>query len=73
MHNLVSETSQDRVCKEFAWEDEVFHCREVFAIAIAGTAEFPFTSGQMVHDIEVLEAITRPTEDRCSIEITDNA
>lgn len=73
MPYLVSETSLDRVCKEFAWEDAVFENLEVFAIAIAGTIEYPFASGQMVHNGELLEAITRPTEDRCSIEITENA
>ncbi len=59
--------------KEFTWEDAVFYNLEDFAIAIAGTIEYPFASGQMVHNGEVLEAITRPTEDRCSIEITENA
>lgn len=73
MYCLLSATSQDWVRKEFTWEDAVFYNLEDFAIAIAGTIEYPFASGQMVHNGEVLEAITRPTEDRCSLEITENA
>lgn len=59
--------------KESTWEDAVFDNLEVFAVAIAGAAEYPFTSGQMIHNVEVLEAIARSAEDRCSKEISENA
>lgn len=72
-HHLVSETGQVRVSKELAWEDVVFHNLEEFAVAIASIAEYPFTSGQMVRNFDVLESITRSGEDRCSVEITEIA
>ena len=39
--------------------------------AIASTAEYPFISEQMVHDIKVLEAIACPAEDRRTVEIAN--
>lgn len=68
---LVAETGQDMVRREFAWEDAVVRNLEAFAAAIAGTAVYPFTSEQMVHNIEVLEAITRSAEDRRTVEIAE--
>ncbi len=73
MPYLVSETSLDRVCKEFAWEDAVFQNLEVFAIAIEGTAKCPFTSEHMVRNVGVLGANTRSAENHCSVEITEDA
>ena len=68
---LVSETGQDMVHKELEWEDAVVHNLEAFATAIAGTADYPFTSEQMVHNIEVLEAIACSAETRRTVEITE--
>ena len=70
---LVSETGRDFVRREFPWEDTVVHNLEAFAAAIAGTAEYPFTPEQMVHNIEVLEAITRSAEDRRTVGIAELA
>ena len=39
--------------------------------AIASTAEYPFISEQMVHDIEVPEAIACSAEDRRTVEIAE--
>lgn len=61
------------MCKELVREDVVFHNLEALAIAIVGSAECPFTSRQMVHNVEVLESITRSAEDRCSARITEDA
>lgn len=71
MHKLVSETGRYTVRNESAWEDTVVHNLKAVAAAIAGTAEHPFASGQMVHDIEVLEAMARSTEDRRTVEIAE--
>ena len=68
---LVAETGKDMVHKELAWEDAVLHNLEAFAAAIAGDAPYPFTAEQMVHNIEVLEAITRSAEDRRTVEISE--
>ncbi len=70
---LASETGQESVRKEFEWEDTVVRNLEAFAAAIAGTAEYPFTTGQMVHNVEVLEAIARSAEDRRTVEIAELA
>ncbi len=70
---LISETGRDIVRREFAWEDAVVRNLEAFAAAIAGTAEYPFTSEQMVHNIEVLEAIARSAEDRRTVQIAEMA
>lgn len=68
---LVAETGKDVGRKEFAWEDAVVHNLEAFAGAVAGTADYPFTAEQMVHNIEVLEAIARSAEDRRTVEIAE--
>lgn len=69
-HCLVSETGQDTLRKEFAWADAVVHNLNALA-AIASTAEYPFISEQMVHDIEVPEAIACSAEDRRTVEIAE--
>ncbi|NNE80653.1 MAG: Gfo/Idh/MocA family oxidoreductase [Silicimonas sp.] len=68
---IVAETGQDIVQKEFAWEDAVVHNLEAFAAAIAGKAPYPFTPEQMVHNIEVLEAIALSAEDRRTVEVSE--
>ena len=68
---LIAETGQDMIHKELEWEDAVVRNLEAFADAIAGDAPYPFTTNQMVHNIEVLEAITRSAEDRRTVEISE--
>ena len=41
----------------FAWTDTVVANLEAFAAAIEGGASYPFTDQELVHNIEVLEAI----------------
>ena len=67
----MSETGQEAVLREFAWEDAVVRNLEAFSRAISGKAPYPFTLEQMVHNIEVLEAITRSAEDRRTVEISE--
>ena len=68
---LVAETGKDMIRKQLPWEDAVIHNLDAFAAAIAGDAPYPFTTEQMVHNIEVLEAITRSAEDRRTVEIAE--
>ncbi|MBT8416426.1 MAG: Gfo/Idh/MocA family oxidoreductase [Silicimonas sp.] len=68
---LVAETGKGMVRKELEWEDAVVHNLEAFAAAIAGDAPYPFTPEQMVHNIEVLEAIERSAEDRRTVQISE--
>lgn len=70
---LVSETGLDVEHQILDWEDAVVLNLEAFAGAIAGTATYPFTPDQMVHNIEVLEAITRSAEDRRTVAISELA
>lgn len=67
----VAETGQDHRRQDFEWEDAVVHNLEAFADAISGKAPYPFTNEQMVHNIEVLEAITRSAEDRRTVKIAE--
>ena len=71
VHYKVAETGKDMVRKELEWEDAVVLNLEAFAAAIAGDAPYPFTPEQMVHNIEVLEAIERSAEDRRSVQISE--
>lgn len=68
---LVAETGQDMIHKELEWEDAVVRNLEAFAAAIAGEAPYPFTTEQMVHNIEVLEAIALSAEDRRTVRISE--
>ena len=68
---LVAETGKDMIRKQLPWEDAVILNLDAFAAAIAGDAPYPFTTEQMVHNIEVLEAITRSAEDRRTVEIAE--
>ncbi len=65
------EEEQFLVRSVLEWEDAVVHNLEAFAAAIAGEAPYPFTTEQMVHNIEVLEAIARSAEDRRTVEISE--
>ena len=67
----VAETGKDLVLRELEWEDAVVHNLEAFAKAVAGDAPYPFTPDQMVHNIEVLEAIATSAEDRRTVAISD--
>lgn len=44
---------------------------EAFSAAAQGRAPYPFTPDQMVHNIEVLEAIAISSEDRRTVAIQD--
>lgn len=57
----------------FEWEDAVVKNLEAFRAAIRGEAPYPFTREEMVHNIEVLEAITRSAEDRRTVTIAELA
>ncbi len=70
---LVGETGKDVQHQVLSWEDAVVHNLEAFAGAIAGKAAYPFTPEQMVHNIEVLEAIALSAEDRRTVDISELA
>ena len=67
----MSESDKEIPHTQLDWEDAVVHNLEAFAAAIVGDAPYPFTPDQMVHNIEVLEAITRSAEDGRTLEISE--
>lgn len=66
-------TGQDHVRREFEWEDAVVRNLEAFRAAVKGEKPYPFTHEEMVHNIEVLEAIARSAEDRRTVHIRELA
>lgn len=59
---LTAETGKDVAQKNYDWEDAVTANLEAFAHAAQGRAAYPFTTNEMVHNIQVLEAIARSAE-----------
>lgn len=59
---VVARTGQPHEVERYDWTDSVVANLESFADAIAGIASYPYTHQQLIHNIEVLEAITRSAE-----------
>lgn len=55
----------------YDWADAVTLNLEAFASAAQGAAAYPFTLDEMIHNIEVLEAITISAEDRRTVHIRE--
>ncbi len=68
---LTAKSGQPVEQAEYDWEDAVTHNLEAFAHAAAGRAPYPFTNAEMVHNIEVLEAIARSAETGQSVSLSD--
>ena len=56
---------------EFEWTDAVSANLDAFAAAIKGEAEYPISHDDMIHNIEILEAIIRAADERETIRIGD--
>ena len=69
-HLQVSETGKDIETTSFPWEDAVLHNLEAFAAAIDGKASYPISVHDMVHNIEVLEAIAQSAESRETVRLS---
>ncbi len=57
-HLAVSATGHPIEQTQFPWTDTVLDNLSAFAAAIEGKADYPFSAFELVHNIEVLEAIT---------------
>lgn len=57
--------------KTYEWEDAVLHNLQAFRKAVQGSAPYPFTNDELVHNIEVLEAIAISAEDRRTVQISE--
>ncbi|MGI9366337.1 MAG: Gfo/Idh/MocA family protein [Rhizobiaceae bacterium] len=66
---LTAQTGKPIDQKEYEWTDAVRENIESFCAAAQGVAAYAFTFEQMVHNIEVLEAIAQSAEDRRTVTI----
>ncbi len=64
-----SKTGAPHVETTYQWNDAVVANLEAFHRAAVGEARYPFTLDEMVHNIEVLEAITLSASDRRTVRI----
>ncbi|MEX3009698.1 Gfo/Idh/MocA family protein [Hoeflea sp. TYP-13] len=60
---ILARTGAPMKTERFEWTDTVVANLEAFAAAIRGTADYPYTAEEMVHNIEVLEAIAKSAEE----------
>ncbi|WP_216001780.1 Gfo/Idh/MocA family protein [Citreicella sp. C3M06] len=68
---LTAQTGKDLQQQSFDWEDSVTANLEAFARAAMGEAPYPITPREMVHNIEVLEAIERSSETGQAVKLAD--
>ncbi len=66
---LTAQTGFPTELKEHPWSDAVTANLESFAAAAQGKAPYLFTTEEMLHNIEVLEAITLSAEDRRTVSL----
>ena len=68
---MTAQTGQPSTEEVYDWADTVTANLEAFAEAAMGKTAYPFTLEEMVHNIEVLEAIKISAEDRKTVFIAD--
>ena len=59
---VLARSQQPHQIERYDWTDTVVENLEAFADATAGLAAYPYTHKELVHNIEVLEAITQSAE-----------
>jgi predicted dehydrogenase len=62
-------SAEDTETTVFDWTDSVTANLEAFAAAIRGEAAYPYSPFEMVHNIEVLDAIVRSAEDGVTVRL----
>jgi predicted dehydrogenase len=65
--------SGEETTTEFGYEDTVLANLEAFARAVSGKAAYPITPEAILHNTEVLEAVTRAAQDRSTIRLARSA
>lgn len=68
---LTGRSGQPVTQQDYAWQDAVTFNLEAFAEAALGRADYPFTPQEMVHNIQVLEAIERSSETGKVVNLSD--
>jgi len=66
---VVARTGKPHEVRQYDWSDTTVANLESFADAVAGVAPYPFTHEQLIHNIEVLEAITQSAESGVTIHL----
>jgi predicted dehydrogenase len=56
---------------DYAWTDTVRANLEAFADAVAGRAEYPYSDFEKLHNVSVLEAVTRSVATGAAIALAD--
>ena len=64
------ETGREASKSRFPWTDSVVANLEAFAAAVSGEAEYPIRTDDMVHNIEVLEAVIKAADKRETVRIS---
>jgi predicted dehydrogenase len=59
---VLSRTGEPAKTTCYDWSDTVVANLEAFGDAVAGTATYPYTSDQLIHNIEILEAVAQSAE-----------
>lgn len=68
-HLALTVTDKPLHTETYDWVDAVTLNLEAFAAAVEGKGTYPFTGRQLVHNIEVLEAIARSAETRETVRL----
>jgi len=66
---IVARTNKPHEAHQYDWTDTVVANLEAFADAVAGKADYPYTHQQLIHNIEVLEAIAQSAETGKTIQL----
>ena len=66
---VLARTGEPHKIERYDWSDTVVENLEAFADAIAKVAPYPYTHEELVHNIEVLEAITQSAENAETIHL----
>jgi hypothetical protein len=64
---VTTRSGQAATVEEFAWKDTIKTNLEAFAAAVEGRGEYRFTEMELLHNVELLEAITTSSQDHRSI------
>jgi predicted dehydrogenase len=59
---VLTQSGRPASVERYEWTDTVVANLEAFAAAVEGESPYPFTADEMVHNIEVLEAIAASAE-----------
>jgi predicted dehydrogenase len=59
---VLSQSGRAPSVERYEWTDTVVANLEAFAAAVEGESSYPFTAEEMVHNIEVLDAVAASAE-----------